>query len=398
MFSIYGSFGIDFWFVCLLYLTPITFTLISSIMHGTDTGAGSEKRDCEPVFTAFDHRIFLFLCSAYTMSMAYRYIFLGGVLGLGITGARYEEIHSMNSGGGIFTALTVFTSAAPAFLFLSVMERTTNGVRRNIIPIILVVLGLLMSFLSGGRNSFLISIVFMYFAGQINPNFSIRRATGAATARNIIIKAAFGAVLIFGIGLSLYIFVERALMRTDDLIDRAAIHAYENGLGFDRDAIPLFIPDYIYIILFYVHAYFTIGFHYLQTILTTGMPNGHLNGGYNFYIYCLTIDRVLGTSLAPNLSEDLRIFGAYYTLPGSIFIDFGLSGVLVVTAFIMFMAARSVAMFKRGCGEQCFFAALMFTVLFFSPLYNAVSVGPGASLLLFSTIYLFLKRGRARSC
>lgn len=400
LFTEYPGYSMNFWLVILVFYFPFIILAAVYVFSPKDSATHIPCRVGEgaPVFGKISRFLFFFLTATYIAFVVYRYVILGSVLELGITGARYDEIERGGGVGGIFTGVTILTSAAPVFLFLSSVEYYGRSGRLPLVFMGVASLGILSSFLSGGRNTFFINVSYIYFAGLLSPSLSFQNVVSGGAASKALIRWLFFLFLFMGVVFSLYIFLERALIRSDDLIYRATMHALENGFQFDEHAVPAWVPAEIFIVLFYLHAYLTLAFAYMSLMLDAGLPNGHLMGGYNFYVYALILERVLGVDVAPNLLVDLPVVGAYYTLAGSIYVDFGLVGVFFWSFTISALALISLHKIMLAKIQFVPVGALFLTVLAFSPLYNAASLGSGTSLTIFSLLlFVFLGRRFRRS-
>ncbi|UWQ95883.1 hypothetical protein K3728_01155 [Rhodobacteraceae bacterium M385] len=391
LFFSYPPLGAEMWIITILFSLPISFFAFIYLLHPRPQPLEVERMQNRNFFFGNrSYRLFIALSIVYTLSMVYRYIFVGAVLTDGITGARYVEIAEGAGQGGVITGVTTLTSGAPAFLLLAIIERL--GLQKKVNPMVvaLTILGIFSSFLSGGRNSFLICLVFIYMAGLIWPTLSVKAALSGRSAKTVIVKTLLYSALALAIFYSLYVFIERGLLRTDDLIYRAILTATESGYIFDSSKVPTWMGDGVYFALANLHNYFTLGLVYFDRLLEVGLPNGHLGGSYNFYVFFLIFEKLTGLSIVADLSTDLPINGAYYTLPGSIFVDFGILGVAIFAIFLPVALLIVISKALRGTRRVLPLASLGLTILAMAPLYNAASVGAGPSLLFISLLFILV--------
>jgi hypothetical protein len=394
----YPPFPFEVWIALLIFSAPVLLFTIAGLFLRKKFQAQRLKHSLEPnpVFSSRANLLFLVLSVIYVAFMMYRYLFMGHVLSEGVTGARYLEIQSGPGQGGVVTGITIYLSAAPVFALLSATERLSKTGKVAWVYWGIGVLGLFASFLSGGRNSFLISIVYFLIMGAIVPELSFRRAIKGKTIRKLSLRTLTFSTFILAFGFSMYVFVDRGLMRSNDLVYRAIIAASENNIFFYPERKPDWLGDGVFFALLSLHNYITIGYHYFGRLMEIGLPNGTLGGSYMFFSFFIVFERITGFAVTANLGTDLPIIGAYYSLVGSIYIDFGYLGVMVSSILLPLLAAISVTKAQKGFYSWAPIAAVFLTMLLFSPLYSSISVGSGPSLLLFSLVFLISKRSIAK--
>jgi len=387
----YPSFSSDFWIILAIFSLPMFLVMLLYIVtpHQRNPPKSLQVKQ-EVFFSATSVRLFLILSILYIVSMGYRYFVIGSVLTDGVTGARYAEIASGPGQGGIFTGVTVFTAAAPVFLLLAAFEKVSKVQRISRWIWAIGVLGLAMSFLTGGRNPLLINMVFLLIFGMIVPSTSLRQVLRNKNMGVDIRILSYGALL-GAVGFSMYLFVERGLLRTDDLIDRAIITAAESNFIFVPERQPDWLNDSLYFAILSLHNYITVAFYYFDQLLVKGLQFGHVGGSYNFFSFFRVAESLFGEELVVDLATELPFVGAYYTLPGSIYIDFGISGVLIAGVLLPILAISQVSKAMKGNFSSAPLGALVLTILVFSPLYNCIALGSGPSLLVFSIIYAFTR-------
>lgn len=396
LFFSYPSFQVELWVSVFIFSLPMTFLGLMYLLRNRSALAvkSCDATRPEMFFTKRTNIVFLVLSLIYVGFMFYRYLIIGSVMTDGITGARYAEIYAGPGRGGIITGVTTLTAGAPIFLLLAQIERAADN--RSTSPLVwaLALIGLFSTFLSGGRNAFLINVIFLLMAGHIWQSLSLSYALNGKNLKRVALRIIIYLVFLGGVAYSLYIFVERGRLRSEDLIVRAIIMATESDFLFDPSNIPSWMPQELYFSLASLHNYLTLGFFYFDRLLLSGLDNGHLGGSYNFFIFYLIIDKLLGTSFAVNLSTDLPIIGAYYTLPGSIYVDFGTTGLLVCAFALPVLTIFFVGEALKGGRTYLPVAALSLTVLALAPLYNASALASGPSLLTISVVFLALRRRR----
>jgi hypothetical protein len=378
----YPALSANFFFGSALFLLP--FIVIGGLAYLSPTKPQVKVYSAtRRSFSAMDHSTLFLLTSIYVIFSLYRYLVIGSVLEKGITGARYEEIASGTGTGGIFTAIPLFLSGAPAILLISTLSILNRTGRSKVLSLIMVALGFCVGFLSGGRASFLLNASFvMVFVLVVRP-------THGALLGNMVrkIRRRYKYAAIFGfagmVGFSLYLFVERASLRSSDMALRLIL--FSQDYNFD-----VIIPDLpspwlsaVWLIVVMLYYYFTGAFGYAD-LYWSDPSHDLLFGGYSFYTFYYLLDKLLGLEISPNLPADLRVFGAYYTLPGTFLVDFGVVGAGLVSVALAIIVLMVVDRALRGARSLELLAAFLLTVLVFAPLFSSFALASGPSLFLLS--------------
>lgn len=346
------------------------------------------------IFNQAHYLSYFVLSIIYIIATIYRYLIIGSVLSDGVTGARYGEIQS-GGGGGIYTAISLFLVGAPALLMLASITQENLNRHMRWIFIIVASTGFALSFLSGGRNSFLINAIFISAALLILIKSKSPMLLGSKKSKALL-KFIIPLFILF-VFYSLYIFIERAYIRSDDLLERLYIFHLE--YGFD-DNLPNFsssIMQTIYFLIFYLYFYFTSSFFYADKYLGQWGTDDYLWGGYTFHPFFKLIDGIFGSNTTPDLSNELLINGAYTGLPGTLFIDFGYTGLFLASLLIFCFAVYYLSVFLSGTRYFLIPASFFLMIYLVAPLYSGFSNGAGISLALLSIFHIVVGFLRPKS-
>lgn len=320
--------------------------------------------------------LILLLSVSYVVLIAIDKIFIGGVLDAGVTVARYAAMES-GPRNSLLGALSYFLSGAPPILACFLLTRRARGERKEIIPWLLVLGGFSASFLSGGRNAFVIGAIFILFYALL-----VRIKQGRTEApKKLKIPRWLKLCVGFGVVYVVYLFVERAEIRGVDMA--GAMQLLSENYG-----VKVYSPSWLsgffleaYYCLVYLVFYLTHAPTYVSQYLEVSY-SPMLSGSYGFSILFRIMEVVFGSGSLLDPADELLVSGAYLTLPGTLYVDFGWFGVVfgglflsVVTVYIVSLALKSVP----GKGLMC--ASLCLTIIALSPLFSAIAVGNGLPIL-----------------
>jgi hypothetical protein len=106
-------------------------------------------------------------------------------------------------------------------------------------------------------------------------------------------------------------------------------------------------------------------------------------GGYTFSIVFRVFDTLFGGNYVLDAFGQMLVTGVYLTLPGSIFIDFGFAGVFLVGVGLAWVSIWCVTCaLWLGNGNYMMLASLCLTIIALSPVFSALSVGNGFSIMI----------------
>jgi hypothetical protein len=330
------------------------------------------------------YSLVLILSSIYVVLVLVDKVFIGGVLSVGITVARYTAMED-GPRNSILGASHYFLAGAPAILACLLLSRRAGGVTNNMFCWALVLAGFGCFFLSGGRNGFVVGAVFVLFYFVLE---RIRfRLSGSLRKVDIPKWLIFFAIL--GICYVLYLFAERAAIRGTDMA--GAIGLLSENYDVEVSS-PAWLEGFA-LDIYYSVAYMVFYVTHAPTYVSQYIDSNYspmLMGAYGFSILFRIFDAIAGAQVLNDAFDDLLIAGVYLTLPGTVFVDFGWIGValsaLLLVSVTVFMVSNALLK-KSGSGLMA--ASLCLTIVALSPVFSGLSVGNGFSLLLLLPILRF---------
>ena len=191
--------------ILLLKIIPIRLASSNAVEHFSP-----------PLDTSFLLNVTGILTVVYLLVIGLDFLVLGNVLEVGITNSR-EELTLEGRRGSILGMLNILLSGMPVVLagFLILGRSVVEGHIKHRILIFLSIIGFSSFFLSGGRNFFVISLIILFFIFYLDKY----RQSKTIGKLKYSFKALLFLMIFFGVGFVLYLFVERAELRNDRLID-----------------------------------------------------------------------------------------------------------------------------------------------------------------------------------
>lgn len=346
---------------------------------GRASGLAEHEYRGNPYGSGRVFNLVVLLTFAYLVAVVIDKVFLADVLTQGITEARYAAMED-GPRNSLLGAVHYFLAGAPVLLGCLLLSRRNSGPLANAFLWGVVVLCFGCFFLSGGRNSFVVGSVFLFFYFMLEKINFRWRGVGRSRKFNFPIWLKFLSVL--GAFYVMYLFVERAQIRGMDL--EGAVHALAENYNV-KVVTPSFLSGallQVYYIFVFVLFYVTHSLSYVSSYFELDY-SPMTWGGYSFSIILRVVDALFGTTYVSDAFESLLVAGVYLTLPGSIYVDFGFLGVFV---FGVFLAWSTVFFVTRalwsGDGNSMMAASLCLTVVALSPVFSALSVGNGFSIMM----------------
>lgn len=310
------------------------------------------------------------------------YVFKDGSLSQ-IVQIREREHLSGPRGTLIGAVGALFASAPPLALALYMLHPVSSFVKR-ITFMSIIVIGFGCMFLSGGRNAFFISSVFVFiFIFIFVSKKQLNNAVGPLLRLAVYVLIAFGFVF------SMQIFLQRFEEQGMETADMVSYLSSEYSVRIAPHNEGSIFGVSIYSALVYLVFYMTHSFTYLdQYFLASYSPD--LLGVYNFPLLARVADLLFSASYFSNGIDRLILKGVYLTQPGSLYVDFGFFGGLVVGAFLGavygFLASK-VCELKL---YQKILLAFLSVQMIFAPFYSVVSIANGFSFLAFLIFVIIL--------
>lgn len=314
------------------------------------------------------------------------FVVKGGTLST-ITAIR-EEDNLTGSRMSVLGGIVAFTSAAPYVLLCKIHHsRAINDGGKARIIYILALAGAAASFLSGGRNGFLIGIT-IFFVQVI--------LLKQETSKNSEKKRGVGLNMVFIVAasiFSMYLFIEREVSQGTDINQLLSIFASKWDIEISEIKSESFFLGAIYAALTMFIFYITHALSYVDQYMISNI-SPLLLGGYNFPIPAKIIDFVVGSEISSNISDKLLLSGVYLTLPGSLYVDFGYVGAIFIGLLIGLITGVSRKLSAQHTFLGVHFASFMITLWLLSPLYSMPAMANGFSfILIMYFLYLTDKLG-----
>ena len=139
-----------------------------------------------------------------------------------------------------------------------------------------------------------------------------------------------------------------------------------------------------YLSLTYLAYYVGHSLNALQTQISEA-GCGPTYGGVTFYNFLRALDAAFATDVGQAAADALAIPGLYYSLPGTLYVDFCGFGLLVYVILVGIAAmAASVAVATRL--RWLFVATFLLTAVAFAPWYSVFTTGNGSSVLIWAVV------------
>ena len=374
----------DFYIFISIFLICAVFGCVVGLTKKTVSLIGKERSDQKQL--ELDLKFVSSASLLYVLTVAFDFFIIKGGSLSEITTVREEDNligARMSSLGGVIA----IASAAPFILLSKIRyDRVKNGVKGSVMLQLLAICGVLASFLSGGRNAFLIGIS-VYLCQSL-----ILRQKLQSTKRS---KNRPISVFIFaGVLFSFYIFLDRELNQGVDLQGLVQIFAIKWNVEITEFRFDSSIVNSVYAALTMLIFYITHALNYFDHYLISS-ASPMLLGVYNNPIPAKIIDVVFGTGLFEAISNKLLLSGVYLTFPGSLYMDFGYAGAILASLIIGAMTGRSLRKFTLDSFVSIQLTCLLLSIWLLSPLYSVIGISNGFSfvvLLLVMNLTKFIKR------
>lgn len=342
------------------------------VIGGRSVRAVLAKR--QPLASYGDLFLLTALAAVYICTFSFDFFVIKGGTFSTITSIR-EQDNLAGPRMSVLGGVIALTSAAPYMLLglLIYSRETGRGVATRLLAFLSLV-GIAASFLSGGRNSFLIgmtvvTVQYVLTRGKLS---GLRLSGYGRTALYLFMTSC--------VVYSLYIFVERELHQGVSPGSILTNFSEKYSVPFAELQSGILFLDMFYASISILIYYFTHPLNYLDHYFTS-MVSPLFMGAYNFPVAAKGLEVVLGNSAYSNLEVGLLLPGVYLTLPGSLYLDFGYFGGLLAASGLGLITGVLYA-----CRNQLGFAAKLFLSLLIatwllSPLYSAFGISNGFSFI-----------------
>lgn len=336
-------------------------------------------RDNSNAIYIFTLMTFVFLVALSIDSIVYR-----GALTTGVSVARIEgQIDGLR--GSLLGALHTLLSSAPVVLACLLIWHSQRK-----LPVahafkiwFLVFLSIAAYFFTGGRNPFFIAIGYIfcfYCVTRLLLGLKIvyfSRISAKKFIRLILIFLLLNVSFLY----SLYLFSTRFEFFGESLdmaVARLVVEQSVDVVIFDASGLlGQFKAALIFVVYYITHPFIFFGQYFEYNVSPKFM------GSYSFGLFAMILDRLAGTSHFYDTQMGQLQSGVYLSLTGSLFVDFGIIGLLICGVMIGTFAGwliRAAASKKRI--EDVLLLSYIFLLLLFAPVYSITNISQGPALLL----------------
>jgi len=295
-----------------------------------------------------------------------------------------EAEHITGPRNSLIGAVGALLSGAPPVLLAVMGFSRFKSFSLNLIAYVVIALGFASMFLSGGRNAFFISAVFVFFCYLFFSAYSLRLKI------KLSMKKIFGfAFFLCCIYFSMKMFLDRFEAQGFDVGFMLEYLELEYGVKifrFDYDG-ALFLA--VYSVFIYLNFYIAHAFTYLNDYFLAAY-SPYMWGGYSFPQIARLIDVAFGSNFFEEGLERMLVVGVYLTLPGSLYLDFGVIGSLTVCSLIGLCCGFLARNMAHLALYQKLWLAYIAVALVFSPIYSIFGMANGFSLIFILILVVLL--------
>lgn len=294
-----------------------------------------------------------------------------------------EAEHLTGPRNSLVGAVGALLSGAPPVLLVMLNHAKFRNKLANRFLYFIIGLGFVSMFLSGGRNAFFISLVFIVLYNLLFLHKTKRSKSGSSFGK-----------------LFMYFFVFLCVFFSMKMfLDRFEVQGFEVSFMLDylerEYNIQIFRPGFeshvfisIYSVFVYLCFYISHALTYLNEYFVISY-SPYLGGSYNLPQLARLVDVFFGTEFFSVGREKMLLSGVYLTLPGSLFIDFGVFGSLVVCFILGFSYGRLSRQYLYLKLFQRLILAYISTAFVFSPIYGIFGMANGFSLIFILIFVIF---------
>lgn len=327
--------------------------------------------------------------------------------GFGFSLAGFSQLRGMlfdpgyTMGGSIIGIIANLLSGFPLLLipfFALYRIRLRRGQKR--ILTILILLFLVSTFASGGRNGAMITILVALFS-----LLAIRKRGMGSKLKIPGYAKVFGLGVLVAVFFSFSkIFVDRAIMVSGSLEAYIAYfkmtHTHELRPYADALLMSPETREFYFPIMFF-HEYIVHSLKEFEVIFAHESPLFPYLGAYQYYSFCIFLNKIGFQIISINeILADIPNPGRYNTLFGGALMDFGRWGLFPFVGVLYFLTGRALRTFsKTRTLEALVWFLYFFIIIFFSPIYSVIGIAMYPAFLVaggvFSTMRVFgFFRGR----
>ena len=373
----------DLFIVAFLSLLMIGYVVSFVVFSSGRSSVASNYTDFNVVGVLKRCRDFTFILALiYPVVSLFNFWIVKGASVFEIVALREAEhlIGPRNAVSG--AVVTLLAASTPIAISLFVVAPFKSFFLR-VLALFVFIIGFGCMFLSGGRNTFFMSSIYlMLFVLLFVDKNLLARAISPQLLKGVMILG--GSAVVF----SMKMFVDRfvfAGVESTGMLDHLI----------DDYNVDISIPDCsdscltIYSVWVYLVFYMTHAVSYLDQYFVADYSPG-LMGVYNFPVVVRFVDIICGLDLFNSGFDSLLLKGVYLTLPGSLYIDYGVSGSLFLALWGGFLYGYlSSSITRLGVVGKVLLAYLCMGLIF-SPFYAVLGTANGLSFIFVMLIIWML--------
>ncbi len=352
------------------------FFLLSTFNQSVVQVSNLSGRCSNEMGSVFPRVRLMVLCLAvtYLLVSLFDFFFVKGAA-LSMIVEQREAEHLTGPRNSLIGAIGALLSGGPPMLLAIMIFSRFQSFPLNFSVYIVIALGFASMFLSGGRNAFFISAAFVFFCYVFFSAYSAKMLIKPSVTR-------FFALLFFlyCMYFSMRMFLDRFEAQGFEIGFMLQYLELEYGVKvfrFDYDG-ALFVAAYSALV--YLSFYITHAFTYLNDYFVAAY-SPYMGGGYNFPQLARLIDVAFGSNFFEGGRERMLLVGVYLTLPGSLYLDFGVVGSLVFSSLIGLCCGYLARNLARLALYQKLWLAYIAVALVFSPIYSIFGMANGFSMI-----------------
>ncbi|EOX3360897.1 O-antigen polymerase [Vibrio cholerae] len=292
-----------------------------------------------------------------------------------------EAEHLTGPRNSLIGAVGALLSGSPPILFVILgIEKFKNRIS-NVFIYLFIFLGVFSMFLSGGRNAFFISLMFVVIYRFLFPMNNVKSRKSFT-----LIKFFPYILVLYCIYFSMKMFLDRFEAQGFEVSYMLDYLQREYNILIYRPEIYDFFLVSLYSIFVYLSFYISHAFTYLNEYFIISY-SPYMGGVYNFPQLARLIDVAAGTDFFAAGFDRMILTGVYLTLPGSLYLDFGIAGTLLICLLMGYSLGYLCYNISNLALYQRLFLTYLCVACVFSPIYSIFGMANGFSLIF---IILFI--------
>jgi oligosaccharide repeat unit polymerase len=381
----------------IVYLTLVVLIVCFTYVISVDIYSGKykkayHKRDFPHKHVYFVMNLFIFLSIISLALFFYIKSNIGWSVS-GITEARYDNMYNVSRDKSSFNAIiSLAISGFPvALMVFSYWYKDIISKVKYKTSAVLYLIYILTTMLSGGRNGAFISLLIIL----VMRIYTVSHFNKLNYKKNISIKIKYTAVIVVTLVVFSTITLERQLLSGREVLDFVPYLESYYDISFNTGLVQFidnspFSTIYALILRLYYYAFHSLG--QFDVILNAQLESSPYYGALTFYAPVKLLN-ILGFDIITieQILLQLPNPGTYSTLFGSMYLDFGFIGSLMILMFLTVVYSKNYVKYYYHKKFINFLALIPLTLIFIlSPIYSFIELGGVISILIAFTLLVFL--------